>query len=399
MAGWLVSCVFTGFALPVPAQEVHPVVEDRVDYGNGQTPVVVDSSTRRGGLELSAAILTAYDNNIFLSTKNPESDTVFRVAPLIAYTKGDDKSGEGGFIKTAYRPTVVVYVDHGSQNRIDQEALLTAGWRGRVTSVTYNGAFQKLGDTTPDTGRPADRNVFSNEIRAAWAPREKTVYEIAAGTRNLDYADPALFDSDKTYGEAVFRYIYSPKTELGLIYQIGRYKVDGGGPQDTQQLAASMAWQPREKIRLKLIAGGEYRKFDNGSSTNPVLEGRVDWTPRSGTNLYLTAYMRQETSAYYAGQNYRVKGVTAGVSQRVNGDWSVKLDGSFEKNHYEQVSGAGSGTGARTDTIWALGPSLVRRIGDNSELMFFYRVSRDSSTDKAFGFDDQTIGIGFNHNF
>lgn len=396
VAAWMIPCVFTGFAMPVPAQEVSPIVEDRVDYGVPDQ-AVADDSTHRGGVELGAAILAAYDSNIFLSKNNAESDMVFRIAPLIAYTKGDDKSGEGAFVRFSYRPTAVVYADHGSENRIDHDAALTAGWRGKATSLAYSGGFQKLGDTVPDTGRPTDRVVTANELRAAWTPREKIVFEVAAGNKHEDYSDKTLFDSEKTYGEAAIRYIYSPKTELGLVYQMGRLKVDGAGPQDTQLLAASMDWKPREKIRLKLIAGGEHRTFDSGDSTKPVLEGRIDWKPRSGTELYVTAHMREESSAYQAGQNYQVKGVTAGVSQRVSGNWSVKLDGSYDKNNYDRVSG--TGTGSRKDTVWAIRPAVVRRIGDASDLSLFYKLSKASSSDRKFGYDDQMIGIEFNHRF
>lgn len=381
------------------AQEYAPVVEDRVDTGVEQAPLVVDEPAvdERGGWDLGVIISAAYDDNIFLSASKPESDMVYRIAPTVAYTAGDEKNGEGFYVKAGYRPTGVFYSKFGSEGRVDHQAIASAGWRGKLTRITYDGIIQKLGDATADTGRPTDRLEFENEIRVAWIPREKFTLEAAGGNRQMDYADPEFFDSEKTYGEVAMRYTYSPKTELGIIYQIGRFKVDGTGPQDTQQVTGNIVWQPREKIRVDLEAGAEHRKVDNGSSTNPVLEGRFAWMPRKNTELYVTAYMREEASAFYAGQNYEVKGFTAGASQKLGEKWTATLEGGLEKNSYQQVSG--SGASGRQDRIWFVRPSVKYRLAAESDVAFFYRVSDNASTDTAFGYDQQMIGVELNHKF
>ena len=55
----------------VCAQEYLPVVEDRVDTGVEQAPLVVDEPAvdERGGWDLGILISAAYDNNIFLSAR------------------------------------------------------------------------------------------------------------------------------------------------------------------------------------------------------------------------------------------------------------------------------------------------------------------------------------------
>jgi Putative beta-barrel porin 2 len=392
------ACLSAFAATPIRAQEVSPVVDDRVESDVVEAPAVpVSEVERTSGLDLGVVISAAYDDNIFLSKTKPESDMVYRVAPSIAYTQGDEEEGEGGFIKFAYRPTAVVYADNKDDNRFDHQAAITAGWRGKVTKITYTGAAQKLGDATADTGRQTDRVEFQNEIRAAWIPREKVTLEVAAGNKQADYADPELFDSNKTYGEVAVRYAYSPKTEVGLAYQAGNFKVDGAGKQTTQQLTANVAWQPREKIRVNLEAGAEHRKTENGTNVNPVVEGRIDWQPRKGTSLYLTAYQREEASAFFAGQNYNVKGATAGISQRLGGNWTARLEAGRETASYSQV--AGSGTSGRKDKIWFVRPALEYKISDEFDISLFYRVSDNSSTESDFGYDQKMAGIELNYRF
>lgn len=389
----LVSCLSPS----VYSQQYAPVVDGRVDSGAVQSPGVGPVAMRRGGWDLGVVVSAAYDDNIFLSATSPESDMVFRATPAVAYAKGDDSEGEGVYAKAAYRPTLVVYALNGSESRVDHQMLATAGWRGKVTRLIYSGSLRKLGDATPETGQATDRLEFSNEIRSAWIPREKIALEAAVGNRQTNYSDADLNDSSKTYGEVAVRFTYSPKTELGLVYQIGRLRVDRAETQDTQQLTADIVWSPREKVRFNIETGVERRKAGGRSEINPVLEGRVFWAPREGTEIYLTGYMREEASAYYAGQNYSVRGFSAGVSQNINRVWSAKLEGGYEWNSYRQVSGTGAD--GRSDRIWFLRPALVCRLSDESDLSFFCRVSDDHSSDAAFGYEQLMIGVEFNQKF
>lgn len=393
----MMACILASVATSIHAQEVSPILDDRVEDGLVSASVASEDEPHRGGLELGATLAAAYDDNIFLSKTKPVADMVYRIGPTVAYTEGDAKDGKEGFIQFAYRPTGVIYGEKASDNRVDQQAAIIAAWRGKLTKITYTGGVQKLGDATSDTGRQTDRVEFSNEIRAAWIPREKISVELAAGNRQSNYADPALFDSSKIYGEVALRYAYSPKTELGMAYQVGRFQVDGASEQFTHQVTGTIDWQPREKFHVKLEAGAEHRTTENRSQINPVVEGRVDWTPRQGTKLYLTGYQREEASAFYAGQNYRVKGLTAGVSQRLGGKWTARLEGGRETASYTQV--AGSGTSGRKDAIWFVRPALEYRITDEFDISLFYRVSDNSSSASAFGYSQRMTGVELNYKF
>lgn len=406
----MLACILANIQASVFGQQVPPAMDDRVESSvDGRLesvdgdrvplppPGVQEDAKKRGGWEIGAVISAAYDDNIFLSATKPESDMVFRVGPALAYTQGDSKEGEGGFIQVAYRPTSVTYAKNHSDNRIDHQALLTAGWRYKATQLTYKGGLQQLGDATAETGRQTDRLEFENEVRVAWLPREKVTIEMAAGNRQSDYQDPTLFDSSKTYGEIAARFAYSPKTELGIAYQVARFKVSSSPDQDTQQLTGRVVWLPREKIRIDLEGGGEYRKVDRDSQLNPVMQARAEWTPREGTSVYLTAYQKQDTSSFYAGQIYKVKGLTAGVAQRLGGNWSARLEGGVEKASYSRISG--SGPSGRRDRIWFVRPALEYKISEDSNIALFYRISENSSNDSNFGYDQQMAGIEFNYKF
>jgi hypothetical protein len=286
MVVWMMACISAVVWLPVRAQEVSPVVDDRVESGGDVIPAIPQSAERRGGLELGAVISAAYSNNIYLSSSDPTADLVVRIGPSVAYTHGDSKEGEGGFIQVAYRPTGVIYADNHSDSRVDQSLAVAAGWRGKASELTYTGSGQMLGNATPDTGSQTERVELANEIRGAWMAREKVSAEVAVGGSQTVYDSPDLVDSGLIYGEIAARYAYSPKTEIGMAYRAGRLEIERADSQTIPQVTGSIDWKPREKIQVKLEAGVGFRNSGDDTNATPVLNGRIDWTPREGTELF-----------------------------------------------------------------------------------------------------------------
>ena len=95
MVVWFASCYFAVVVPPAFAQELRPVIEDRVG-GETVYPALPDEDAKaRSGWEFGAMVALAYDDNIFLSATAPEADTVISVAPQIAYRRGDPDEGEG----------------------------------------------------------------------------------------------------------------------------------------------------------------------------------------------------------------------------------------------------------------------------------------------------------------
>jgi hypothetical protein len=387
------------------AQETSPVLQPVVrDSVNDPppSPLVPPRDPMMGekrsqGLDLGVIISGAYDSNVFLSANDAKSDFISKISPEIGYSKGDRDSQEGGYLRIAYRPTGVVYAQGNADNRIDHEAKAAVGVVGNKVAVDYSVAYGKIGDATPDTGRQADRQLFEHVVRIAWVPREKLALEVAAGQSIAEYADKVLLDSREAFGEVALRYAYSPKTRLGLAYRGGRFEVEDLQDQRFQRLTGRIEWQPREKIRVELEAGAEKRKYANGSSVTPVVEGRVDWSPSEKTNYFLSAYRRETASAFSAGQNYRLTGATAGVSQKIGEKWTAHLEGGVERASYRVVEGPGGDAGE--DTLWFVRPAISYRFTEELGLEIFYRVSSNDSSRAGFGYDQQSAGVLLEYKF
>ena len=363
--------------------------------GGDQDPTV--GTIRREGLDLGVIVSGAYNDNITLSSSAPVKDFVIRTTPSVAYIRGNAEASDGGYLKVAYKPTAVVYADNGSPNRIDQDASWEVGIRGSKVAIAYGGRAQQLGDAIPDAGQQTDRLMLEQVIRTAWSATQKVSVELAAGQSSTNYEQSGFVDSSAAYGEVALRYTYSPKTRLAVAYRAGTSQVDGAGDQQFQRGTVRMVWKPREKIAIDLEAGGEHRTFDNGSSTKPVFEAKIGWTPQPGTEISLSGFRRTEASSFSTGQNYDVTGAAIGLSQKIGNRWTARFEGGLENASYYRVSGSGSAS--RRDRILFARPSVRYQISDDSQVELFYRYERDQSSQSGFGYDNHIVGIQFGYQF
>lgn len=401
LAGTLIACASVA---PCAGEEFLPTAVDRattrVDQ-RLQRPEGLRRDDRptleEEGLDLGLIVSAAYDDNIFLSAANEEADFVIRVTPRIAYGVGDPATRDGAYLRVAYRPTAVVYLDNRDDSRIDHDLQWDAGLNGDKSAVRYSGYFRRLGDATADIGNQTERNEQAHLVRLAWLPRERFSVELGASLERTDYDTALLADSSKLLGEVALRYIYSPKTQVVLAYRGGREEIDGSGDQDIHRATARLVWSPRKKINLDLEVGAEHRDFTRGSETYPVFEARADWRPREGTTVYLAGYRREEASAFFSGQNYRVTGVTGGVAQYLGHGWTARLEGGYEKADYRRVSGVGPAN--RRDEILFIRPALGYEVNEDFSVNVFYQYSRNDSNNPFFGYANHQAGVGVDYDF
>lgn len=344
------------------------------------------------GVETSAE----FNDNIFLSRENAEADFVFRLGLPLAYTRG--REGEEGFYSVVgYTPTAVIYASNADANRVDHEGLLSFGWEGEKSALSYEGEVKRLGEASADVGNQFDRTEWKQAIRVAWKPREKVRLEASVGQDRFAYDDAALSDSEEIHAGLVAKYAWTPKTSFQVGYRGGRLSVEGSGDQDIHRFTAGMTWQPREKLRFDLTGGLDHRSFAAGSSTTPLLAATGTWTPREGTEFSLQGYRRVEASAFLPGENYTLTGASAALSQRLGRRWTATLEGGIEQADYRDTSGTGSS--GREDTITFFRPALGYKFTDTLSLLFFLSLEQNDSNLASLGYDNLRGGVRLNYEF
>jgi hypothetical protein len=349
----------------------------------------------REGFSVSVIASLAYDDNIFQTAKDAKEDFVAQVSPRVAYTKGQ-RTGRA-WVSLAYEGTAVAYLGDRGENRVDHLVTAEASLRKKALVFAYSGSWAKLGTPSADVGGATKRTEWRNRASLGWEPRSRTSAELFAEWSRVDQEESSLFDIKERMAGVAVRYRYSPKTLMELAWRMGEVDVEGADTQDVQRFTGQVRWQPRPKIGLNVEVGGEYRDYGTRTDWSPVFAARLNWSPRGGTDLYLEGYRREEASAYSGGENYTVKGVKAGVSQRLRGAWTGGLEAGHETSDYFDVTGTGSAD--RKDRITFIRPSLEYRFQEGYELKFFYQWAENDSSEPDFGYTNQEMGVTMNYTF
>jgi hypothetical protein len=349
------------------------------------------------GWDLGASLSLAYDDNIFLSANNPREDVVLKITPRIAYAAG--REGEpGAYLRLAYLPSAVVYAGETDENRIDHVFRIEGVWSERRSEIGASGSLRRLGDAVADTGVATDRTEYEAELRYAWKAREKITVESRVSGSGANYDQETLADSRLIEGGLALRYAYSPKTELGAVVSAGRQTVDGAIDQDVYRATSTFDWRPGEKWLVDAEVGLEQRDYSGGSDTFAVFDVGANWAMRAGTEWFVRAYRRQETSAAFAGQNIEITGLRGGVNQRLGNRWTAGLEAGFERASYRSVGGGAGGAGRRDEIVF-IRPSLDYQLRDDFRVGFFYRFTENDSNFSTFGYEGNRFGVDMAYDF
>lgn len=348
------------------------------------------------GLEISLLGSILYDDNIFRTAKNEEEDLVTSIVPRVSYTAGQ-KEGRA-WVRASYLGDIVLYLENSDDSRVDHRVELEGVIRKRLLKFAYAGSWAKLGDPDPDTGGSPDRMEWSNRVVIGVEPKGKTSGEFFLERNVLDQDAEFLNDVEETAAGINVFYRYSPKTQLGGSYSYGEVKIDGAPSQEVHRLVGSVFWQPRRQLSVSLEGGAEYRDFGTGvTDWEPVMAGRIAWAPRSGTEVYLTGYRRQEASSFFDGQNFTVAGGVLGLSQRIHRNWSGRLEVGWEQSDYFATE---QGVDAdRKDDSFFVRPTISYLSPAGHVLQIFYQWSDSDSSDSEFGYSNQEVGISLETNF
>ena len=351
-------------------------------------------ASTKEGLDISLVTSLAYDSNILLTPDDEISSLAAQVEPSIGWTAGErDKA----WVRLAYEGAAIVYFSSQDDSRIDNRFLVEGGVKSKSVEVAYSARWARLGSPSADTGAQNTRLEWGASASATYSPKGKLSYRIFADRQAIEQIDADFFDFFQSSGGIAAQYRYSSKTELEVVYQLGRVDVDDSGTQTFQRLGVQALWRPRSKLSLSLQGGFEHRDYRVGTGFEPYLSARVDWTPRAKTAFYLEAYRRVEASAVQEGENFIQGGFRAGVSQRFRDGWSAGFDFGYETADYFGVTA--SPDSGRDDTLYFIRPSVRYALSEDSQLIFLYQWSKNDSSDPEFGFNNHQLAASFSYRF
>ncbi len=335
----------------------------------------------------------AYDDNIFNTENEAESDFITVISPGIQLTiPGTDQPAEaivtdtttpGGLVfgrfteptprrfraYVGYAPWFQFYANNPDQNLINQfaQAGVQYNLRGGLSFDLVNRFVQDYNELQPDRS-PKDEQFYANVLNLIATYPLSPKFQLRAEYTNnfIDYINDELYDfrnrTDNSVAASV-NYRFRPKTTafVELRYTDIDYDTDNDRDGDLQNAYLGLTWDAGAKTRGRFQAGYGLRRYDN-----PVFEeadlftfrGTVDYrfTPKTFVDLRLFQRIEESTEEIY---DYAFTSRAAlGYHHMLRHNLDFDLELLYEFLNYQGGEAELLGVPDRKDNIWLVTPTL-----------------------------------------
>jgi hypothetical protein len=342
-------------------------------------------------------------------------DFIFTFAPGLQITKPTTLDTSRTALSVDYTPGFVFFLKNDDENSVDHNASLKAGYA--LTKLTLNIAqdWASTRGSVVDVGSRVSQVNYQTSVNLRYELTGKTFLQMDGVYRNLDYE--TLRDSEEWSTTTTANYQVTEKTTLGVGVTVGQLFVS----EETQQTLVRTnpitsavrtnlvrttstsaqtyvgptlraSYKTTEKTDISLSFGGEWRTYDDGSSSfGPVFSLTGSYRPFETTSFSIEAHRREENSVVLSGENFISTGASLAVRQKIRERLSAHASFSYDNRAYKAARpGPDSG---RSDDYFLLRYGLDAIVGRSWTIGIFHQYRDNTSSDKRFSFENNQVGI------
>ena len=296
------ALVFSPAIVPVPA--------DLTPSGNGLITSAFGPNNGPFQYAIHLTLRGAYDDNIGLTHANELKDWFVEIQPCLMIGIGDLVK-QDTFLAAVYIPSFYRYDEH-SEFDSDQHVIHVLGGvaTGKLTlRMSEDIAIREnivlaatTGERSPlnTTNGRTDLNTYNTRLSANYnmTPTDFIFSELKMNA--TEYAAPLI--SNELYAADLYlNHGFTSQFVLGVGVELGDDQVDFPTPdQRVFQANVHLNYTPSNKFSLDVIAGEEFRTFENGVRGNydtPVFAISAGWAPDENVKVGLTATRQIYNSA------------------------------------------------------------------------------------------------------
>ncbi len=348
-----------------------------------------------------------YDSNLTLGSKKPEDDFILVFSPGFDLFKAGEREREDSAttLRATYNPAFLFFAKHDTNNSIDHFAHVEAGLALARLSVSVNQDYEKSSGGAVDVGARVQQTYYRTGGNVRYEVSEKTSAAISGSYRITDYE--SLISSEEWIEDNSLNYQFTPKVTLGLGVSVGQLTVGRTPAPLTNFIGTAQApegdvqtfvtpslragYKTTEKTDVSLSVGGEWRMFEDGSSSfGPVFSVTGSYRPTDTTDLSFEAHRREQNSAVLGGQNYIATGFGVRVGQRFRERYRASMSFTYDNAEYQSAQRGISAS--RVDDYFLLryGVDMILATSWTVGLFHQYRVNESSS---GFNFSNHQINL------
>lgn len=274
-------------------------------------------------LFLTGSVAVRFDDNIFLTGTNEQSDTIMSFTPgfELAFGKGSATQGS-----VYYREEFVRYSDNDKQNTSLSAVGFNSQYDSGKTKLGLLASFVQIAanqpGTTPAVGTIARRNVTTIKANTEFAFSEKTKFGTGVAYDKTDYAPASFTDSKAWTLPFDVYYEMSPKLDMSVGYRYRDTDLTGvGRDEKTHFLNVGARGEFTPKMNGQIRVGYNKRSFDTGGDqTGLGVDTRLSYAMTEKTTLSLG--VDNDFSNSGSGDATKVLNRTIGLQSALSEQWN-----------------------------------------------------------------------------
>ena len=340
-----------------------------------------------------------YDDNIFISHTNRQSDTIFTLDGGFAFEIGDYRDRVDNYLIAKYLATGYLFTTHHNEDSVDQDAVLQDQFRFSNFTFQNQVTFDYLNGSDRTIGTFVTRYLLDGSFKLLYDVSPKT--QLFGQFEQISSIYRAELSSYEYIGRFGVDYLITPKIKLGLQGVVGDLVQQDGPSSLYGQGELRAAYQYTEKLTFRGAAGFQVSSYSDSDliKVTPVFELGADYQPFNDTHISLTAFRKTFASPLYIGQYFNGTGVELDVKQTFIQRFTVAAAIGYEHDTYNSTGGPEVVNIDRTDNYFYFRPSISYDFRQWLTATIYYQYGRNSSTIGTSTFYDNRVGAQISFTF
>jgi len=407
----LLSTVIVILSVPsvsVKAEDLHPRGLFEKPQEGLNTPLArtaADAEDWKDKLHFSLRSSVRYDDNIFLSSMNEESDVIFSVSPTLRFSSAEEGTA-ANTLSISYTPSFRIYAANTDRNTVDHSLSIRLGKSMPKTQIGFSLSYDKTSGSSRDVSGTVERESLKSSVSVSYILTGKTHLDLGVDYDKDIYGSGSL-SGNESYGvNAALMYQATGKITAGpyVSYDIDNLSSgssSGSSDQNSLGYGLRFTYAVSGKTAVNGSLGSSMRSFSgsgaSGDSTSVVWKIGASHAISSKTSLRASIYSQDQAGNRDVNSAFLSTGIAISATHQASTRLSYYATFTYKKDDYFEANAAGV---SLDNDYYSL--TLGSRYSLDNGLSLGADVTyREESSGSAAGneFDNLSFGISASYNF